>query len=115
MRDTVKKSVNIILIVVFVVLLGGYSYGRARNIIFGPQIEILEPSDGDIMEDDLLTIKGKVKNVSYLFLNGRQIFIDENENFKEELLLHYGYNIIEITAKDRFDQTEKKTLQIVYK
>ena len=115
MRDIVKKSVNILLFTAFILLLGTYSYGRARNIIFGPQIEISEPKDGEIIEDDLLVIEGEVKNVSYLYLNGRQIFIDENDNFREELLLHYGYNIIEITAKDRFDQIKKKTLQIVYK
>lgn len=93
----------------------GYSLFQARNLIRGPIIEIINPQNGSSLAKSLITIEGVARNISYISLNDRQIFIDEEGRFEEQLLLSYGYNIMTIKAKDKFGRNAEKTLELVYK
>lgn len=114
-RYHTQSLFSVLPIFILVIVIAFYSYGRARNIIFGPEITITSPTNGEVLYDDVLTLTGTIDNAAFISLNGRQIFVDESGSFSEKLLLHYGYNIIEIEAEDRFNQTEKKRLQVVYR
>ena len=95
-------------------ILALYSFGRAGNLLRGPEIAILSPQNGESFKNDLIKISGNAKNAALIYLNDRQIFTDEDGSFGENILLHYGYNIIEISAEDRFGTRETKTLNITY-
>ncbi|MDP6387930.1 MAG: hypothetical protein QGG63_01490 [Candidatus Pacebacteria bacterium] len=99
----------------FIVVIFGYAFFQARNIILGPVIKIQEPQNGVSLEHSLVGIEGTAKNISHISMNDRQIFTDEQGQFREKLLLSYGYNIITIKAKDRFGRKTKKTLELIYK
>lgn len=83
--------------------------------MIGPKIVIEYPSNGQTVASSYLEIKGVAKNVSLLYFNGRQIFTDQNGNFKEDLLLVRGYNIIEVSATDKFGRKVKERREIVLK
>lgn len=100
-------STLIVLIVVF------YTIFNTRLIIKGPSIEVFELQDGQKLEADLVNIRGLAKNISFISLNGRQIFIDENSEFNERLLLTNEFNEIEIYAEDKFGKKEIKKLTLV--
>jgi len=105
-------------IVIIAVLVGGFSfYGlfKAWDFLVGPKIIIESPKDGETFSSSYIEIKGEVKNVSFLSLDGRQIFADQNGNFKEGLLLARGYNIIELSAKDKFNREIKIKREVVLK
>jgi hypothetical protein len=108
-----NKKYLIILIPVIIFLF--YGLYRARNFLIGPKIVIESPSHGQIVASSDLEIKGVAKNVSLLYFNGRQIFTDQNGNFKENLLLARGYNIIEVSATDKFGRKKKERREIVLK
>ena len=55
------------------------------------------------------------KNIKDISLNDRKIFIDEQGNFKEQLLLSYGYNVFKIKANDKFGRSVEKIVEIIYK
>ena len=112
MRERLKKIARLAVLIIIIVVVARYSYGRTKNIIFGPQIEITNPENGAIIIDDLITVSGRVKNTARLYLNDYQIFTDKDGNFNEELFLHYGYNIIEISAQDRVGKEKIKVLGI---
>ncbi|MAZ41106.1 hypothetical protein CL654_03235 [bacterium] len=114
-RSNTRSLLSFLPITLLIIVIALYSYGRARDVIFGPEIAITYPEDGSVLMDDLLVLQGNIKNAAFITLNGRQIFVDEEGTFNEKLLLHYGYNIIEIEAEDRFNQKEKKRLQVVYR
>lgn len=109
---TYLKIVGIIFIVITIF---GYASFQAKDIILGPIIEIHSPQNGMSVEESLVEIKGKVKNISYISMNGNQIFTDDNGIFSEKLLLSYGYNIITIKVQDRFDREVEKKLELIYK
>ena len=91
----------------------GYAYFRAKDFLRGPVLEIATPTNGQMLGAAFVSISGTTKNVSSLSLDGKKIFTDENGNWKEQLLLAPGYNIIEARAEDRFGRETKKVLNIV--
>jgi hypothetical protein len=113
-----KRGFNVrrLIVVVTVCLLVGYGFFNSRSLIFGPSIEIFEPVslESEVAENTLL-IKGRVKNMTYLSLNGRPIFVNPEGLFEEKLLLSPGFNTIEIRARDRFKTEKVKTIRVYYK
>lgn len=98
-----------------VLIVISFTLFQSRSIIAGPKIEIFTPESGSTASDSLVEIRGKTQNISEIKLNNRSIFIDEEGNFEEKLLLSYGYNIITIEGRDRFNREEKKTIELVLK
>lgn len=115
MEKTPKLILSAVISVVIVIGLGIYGYLQSREYLRGPVIAINEPENGALFVFPLITIVGKTENAAFLTLNGKQIFTDEAGNFREQLLLQEGYNILAIDAKDRFGHTETKHLELVYK
>lgn len=115
MERTPKLILSLVIVVVIVIGLAGYAYLQSREYLRGPVIVIDEPLNGSMSTTSLITMRGAAHNVSFLTLNGRQIFTDVLGRFRESLLLESGYNIMTLEAKDRFGHTETKRLELVYK
>lgn len=92
-----------------------YAYSQSKDFLRGPIVTITEPQNGGTVTASFITLVGAARNVAFLTLNGRQIFTDEYNKFREPLLLQRGYNIISIGAKDRFGHTNEERLELVYK
>lgn len=108
-----KINIKLVLLFLIVGILGGYFLYQARGYLLGPEIIIETPKAGEVVRNSYLEIKGQVLNISSLSLNGRQIFTDERGDFKEGLLLARGYNIIELTATDKFGRIKKEKREII--
>ncbi len=94
---------------------GIYSAYQARFLIGGPKIVLETPQNGATVANEEVTIRGSAENIAKLYLNGEQIFTDSNGHFQEELLLAYGYNVLELRAEDRFGRDRTKTLSVIFK
>ncbi|MBI4692161.1 MAG: hypothetical protein HY773_01825 [Candidatus Terrybacteria bacterium] len=110
-RSVFKVGFIIILVVGF----AAYGLYKSKDFLGGPKIIIESPVNGQTVSNSYLEIKGAAKNVSLLYLNGRQIFTDRNGVFKENLLLARGYNIIEVSAKDKFNREIRLKREVVLK
>lgn len=108
--SNLKRAIAIIAIVLVV----SYGIWNARNIIFGPSIEIWSPLVSETTEN-LLVIKGQAKNIAYLSINERPIYIDTEGRFEDRLLLAPGFNIIRLYGRDRFKQETTEEFKIYYK
>ena len=91
----------------------GYSLFSARHIIKGPTISVETPQNGELAKDSFVEIKGKSENLNYITLNDRQIFIDDEGNFKEKLILYKGENTLKLYGKDKFGRETTKYIQVV--
>ena len=109
-----KFLIKIILIALAIIAFGGYTYYQTKDLIAGPQIEINSPRNGSGTSEELIEINGVAKNISRISMNNLSIYTDQNGVFKEKFLLAEGYNIIELSASDRFGRTKNKKLEIVY-
>jgi len=114
-RRKLKLSVKIFLGSLFLFLILGYSFYQSRSLITGPLITINEPENGSTVTRQLVTIAGAAKNINKITLDDRPIYVDESGAFSEKLLLSEGYNIIKISAWDKFSKKTEKTIELVYK
>jgi hypothetical protein len=62
---------------------------------------------------NLVTITGVAEKAILLSLNGREIFIDKEGNFSEQVSPLSGYSIITLNAKDKFGKTAEKKFELV--
>ncbi len=108
-------QIKTILFVSIIVITLGYSFYQTKDFIKGPILTITEPLSGTTTTNDTISVKGFTKNISFLSINGRQIFVDTDGNLDETLLLSSGYNIIELLASDKYERETKEILEIVYK
>jgi hypothetical protein len=107
-----KKTLGLITCFLFLCIVG-YGLFQARNLIAGPQISLITPIDGSAVANSLVTISGKAHNISFISLNDRPIFIDQQGNFNEQLVLSPGYNVWTLMAKDKFGRTVSKQFSLV--
>ena len=97
----------------FVLIVLIYAYFEAQNILYGPQIA-LEQSGAVTVHEELIEIRGTVKNVVEITLGGRPIFIDDTGLSRPQLMLAEGLNRFVFEARDKFDHTRKEVLEVVY-
>ncbi len=87
---------------------------NTRVFLSGPIITIDYPFDGYISEERMIEVRGTTLNTNFISINDRSIFIDTEGNFSERILLNRGNNTILIYARDRFDRSVTKNLNLVY-
>ncbi|MBU4480470.1 hypothetical protein KKG48_03465 [Patescibacteria group bacterium] len=108
----ILKRIGIIIVAVIII---GYAYFQTINLLSGPIIQIDSPISGATINQSLVKIQGNIKNATYITMNGRKIFVDENGELEEKFLLSEGYNVIEIEVVDKFEKTKKEVLELIYK
>ena len=114
-RHSTRKLLKIIIISVIALFLLIYTVYEIQRVLFGPRIEVLSPKNGSLVSDSLTEVSGIAKNIKDISLDDRKIFIDEQGNFKEQVLLSYGYNAIVIKASDKFGRNTEKIIEVIYK
>jgi hypothetical protein len=115
MRRDIKKKIRVISLCSLALLIGFYSFYQARFLLQGPDIEIWNPENGSSTKQEVVEIQGQAKNISYISLDGRQIFVNEQGVFKERILLSEGKNSVTITAQDKFGRERNNTIDLFFK
>jgi|SRR3989344_2432697 len=114
-RTSFIRSVKILTAITIGCIIIGYATWRSLNYVRGPSIEIFEPINGSAIENRTTIIRGQSKRVNNLTLNGNPVFIDEESNFHETIIVFPGVNRITITGEDRFKRQTSTLLEIVGK
>jgi len=113
MRKIKEISTKQWLIMFFFLVIVAYSLFQARFIILGPHIEIKAPQNGASFEADLINVVGQAKNIVFISLNDRPIYVDKNGDWSEKLIAPKGPSIITVRARDRFGRSREKSVEIV--
>lgn len=83
------------------------------DLISPPKISIIEPKGRFVFQDNVV-IKGKVDNRANLFVNGEQIFPQDNGYFEKRIYLKPGVNRLLFQAKKFWGQESEKELIVIY-
>ncbi len=108
------KFIKIIFFVLIILTILCYSYYQMKDYLKGPVLVLTEPVDNSTLYQNDILVKGYAKNISYISMNGGQIFTNQAGQFGEEILLSEGLNIIEIVVKDKYGRQNQQTLNLVY-
>ena len=114
-RHKTRRYIKIITTILIVVVFIGYTIYEIQKVVLGPQIEVLSPKNGSLVSNSFIEISGIAKNIKEISLNDRKIYTDEEGNFKENLLLAYGYNALILKASDKFGRKTEKIIEVIYK
>ncbi len=97
-----------------VVGLIGYGVFQARQILEGPVIVIESPQNGTTLHSGMVTVEGQASNISSIQLNSRPIYVDEEGQFAESVVLSRGLNVVTVEAEDRFGRSTDDSIQILF-
>lgn len=114
-RRKVKALIKFWAAFAAIAVIAGYGAFRSKNLVLGPELALSHPSNGALVSDSLVEIRGNAKNISFLTLNDDKIFTDESGDFSERVLLSYGYNVMTLKARDRFGREAVERIELIYK
>lgn len=114
MKASRALALRITIVVIISLLILGYGLFQARNLINGPEINVLTPTNGENVTDSLVVVSGSTSNITRITLNDRQIFVDKQGKFIEKLLVPPGYTIIKLVAQDKFGRVTQKLVELNY-
>ena len=115
MTQDSKKIIKTSLLALFFILILGYALFVSKDLIFGVKIRDVNLSDGATYTENVQVVSGNAKNAVHLYLNGREISINQEGDWSETIALLPGYNIINIRAEDKFGLTDEKNYKLMLK
>lgn len=107
-RDNLKKNIFIL----FVLLIIIYGVFKISNYLSGPKITIYSPLPYEVIKEDDFIIKGKALDSKNVYINGREINIDENGNFEEKLISKSPFTSIIVKAINKYNKIKYKIIDI---
>ncbi len=113
-RYGTKKILRTSVFALIACIVIGYTLFATHDVILGPTLSITEPSNGTTFTTSSAHIRGVVKRIQDISLNGRPITIDDKGNFDEVVLFSPGYNIFTFVIKDKFGRSREYRLEYVY-
>jgi len=91
-----------LLIIAGLLIVVGYGIFEARRIVAGPQLVVDSPLDGSATSSTLVTVVGRVKNISFLTINDHTASANEQGQFVYRYSPPPGYTALTVAATDRF-------------
>jgi hypothetical protein len=95
------------------VIVVGYAVWRSLPYAEGSDLTVFQPLNGSATASTTITVIGRVTHANSITLDGRQISVDEQGNFKEMLAIFPGINIIHLHATDRFGRDISRELGVL--
>ena len=108
------KKIVLIIFIAFLILVGLYFYREIRFLIKAPKLEVSQPPTDITVTEENFEIIGKTESTAYLTVNDQEVYIDKEGNFRSQINLSQGINIIKIEVKNRFDKANQIIRRIIY-
>jgi hypothetical protein len=106
------RPLSVLLLSMLAVAILGYGLFEARRIIEGPVVTIYTPQNGSATSTTGVVIAGKAENISFLTINDKPSFTDQQGNFSETLSIPPGFTVLTVAATDRFGRRTSKQVAI---
>lgn len=104
MTNPTSRLRKVALLIALIFLLA-YGLFEARRYIEGPVLQISEPKEGESVVGPAVHVVGFGRNLSYLYINGAQAYLDEKGGLNFTYTPPQGYTVLTLEAKDRFGRT----------
>jgi cytoskeletal protein RodZ len=88
----------LILPLLLILIILSYLYVQYHNFQNPPSLEIVEPTNNTIVEEDQIILKGKTEKDTIITINNQAVSVDEEYFFQKNVSLQPGKNIITVKA-----------------
>ena len=108
-KDHSKNIFYIGLVVIALVFISSRFYSLLTKI----SIQTSSIKDGEVISGGgVVKIFGDAKKATNLYINGKSTSVTKDGYFEENFALPIGYNIVTITAIDKFGKTSSKAMKL---
>lgn len=108
------KRIVLIIFVLFLILVGLYFWREINFLTKAPFLEIIQPLTDITVTQETFEIIGRTIPSAYLTVNNEEVYIDKEGNFRSQINLSEGVNIIKIEAENRFNKANQIIKRIIY-
>lgn len=102
-------------LLVLIVLVAAYGLFEARRYLAGPSVTIDTPKSYQTLGGPAVHVSGHGENLSYLYINGTQAFLDEHGTISFVYTPPSGYTVLTAEARDRFGRSVRITIPFIVK
>ncbi|MDB5225576.1 MAG: hypothetical protein JWL87_528 [Candidatus Adlerbacteria bacterium] len=95
-----------------IALIAAYGLFEARRLITGPEVFIDSPASGSATSTSLITVTGRTRNISFLTINDKPYYTDEEGRFVYRYSPPVGYTVITVAATDRFGRRVSSSVSL---
>lgn len=100
--------------VCIVSVLGYYFMHQINSFNSKPYLFVDNPLADGVVQDQDLWVSGRTESDAILRINGQEISVNGQGDFKEKITLSEGRNLLVVEAKNRFNKTDVRQINIVY-
>jgi hypothetical protein len=111
---TAKKVVSYGSVILLIAIIIGYGIWRSRDLLFGIKLTATGISDGMTTTESLLDFSGTAHHANGITVNGETVPLSGDGEWHDTIALLDGYNVVTVTATDRFGRTISKTYRVYY-
>lgn len=115
MSDFSRPKLKRLIFLIALIAIASYGLFESRRYLEGPIIRIDRPAPGETLEGPAIRVSGYARNVSYLYINGTQAFVDENGILLWSYVPPKGYTVLTARAVDRFGRSREVTVPFIVK
>lgn len=114
-RDiTAKKVVSWGSSILLFIIIAGYGIWISRDLLFGIHISVSGIYDGEQAAESILSLGGTARHANKVTVDGHIVPIAQSGAWSDTIVLLPGYNIVSISATDKFGRTNIKTYHVYY-
>lgn len=111
---TGKKLLSIISLTLLFIIIIGYGIWKGRDLLFGIRMSISGIQNNETVTSSVLDLSGNAYHAIAITVNGRTVSVEENGAWNDTIALLDGYNIITISAKDKFNRITSRMFTVNY-
>lgn len=100
---------GILLFISLLIFLGS----RFGNFVASPELNLETPREQEAVAGGTVKVKGRTEKESQLTVNGREIKIDGQGNFEEDIELATGLNTLEFLTRNRFGKENRAVRHVL--
>jgi hypothetical protein len=111
---TAKKLVRGTSIILLIIVILGYGVWKSQDVLFGIKLTVTGIKDGMTATNPLVTFGGVAKHVKDIMVDGRIVPTAQDGSWSDTVALLPGYNVITVTAADKFNRTKSTQYRLFY-
>jgi len=101
-----------LLVLVGVLLIVGYILYQYSSFFFGPELEVVKPQPGFVVNENIVEVEGKTDPYASVLVNGDEVYVKLDGSFRKTLYLFEGDRQISVTAKSRNGKETRKVVNV---
>lgn len=94
--------------------LGYYFLHQINSFNSKPYLFLKSPTADSVVREKDLVVSGQTEGDAILQINGQDISVNADGNFQQQITLSEGKNSLVVEARNRFNRTERREVNIVY-